>query len=73
MSKTSIRSILSRTQSKTTKKACERYQNLSTEEKEQKNNMVVNVIKISQRIKNKILLSIEKHIIEWGKTSYYKN
>ena len=35
--------------------------------------MVVNVIKISQRIKNKILLSIEKHIIEWGKMSYYKN
>ena len=42
------------------KKACERYQNLSKEEKEKNNNMVVNVTKISQRMKNKSLFSIEK-------------
>ena len=36
-------------------KACERYQNLSKEEKEKKNNnMVVNATKISQKMKNKI-------------------
>ena len=45
---------------KTTKKACERYQNLSKEEKDKKGNVVVNVTKISQKMKNKNLLSIEK-------------
>ena len=33
--------------------------------------MVVNVTKISQRMKNKGMLSIEKNIIEWKKTLYY--
>ena len=46
------------------KKARERYQNLSKEKKEKSNNIVVNVTKISQKIKNKSLLSIEKNIIE---------
>ena len=41
-------------------KAPERYQNLSKEEKEKSSNMVVNVTKISQKMKNKSLLSIEK-------------
>ena len=41
------------------KKACKRYQNLSEEEKKS-NNMVVKVTKISQKMKNKSLLSIEK-------------
>ena len=37
------------------KKACERYQNLSKKRKRKKSNsMVVNVTKISQKIKNKI-------------------
>ena len=36
------------------------YQNLSKEEKEKSNNMVANVTKIFQKIKNKKLLSIEK-------------
>ena len=45
-------------------KARERYQNLSKEEKEIIDNMVVNVKKISQETKNKNLLSIEKNIIE---------
>ena len=47
------------------KTAHERYQNLSKEEKEKKsNNMVVNVTKISQKMKNKSLLSMEKVIID---------
>ena len=33
--------------------------------------MVVNVTKISEMLKNKSLLSIEKNIIEWEKTLYY--
>ena len=45
-------------------KARERYQNLSKEEKEIIDNMVVNVKKISQETKNKNLLSTEKNIIE---------
>ena len=45
-------------------KARERYQNLSKEEKEIIDNMVVNVKKISQETKKKNLLSIEKNIIE---------
>ena len=41
-----------------------RYPNLSKEEKEKKNdNMVVNVTKISQTMKNKSLLSVEKKIL----------
>ena len=38
----------------------ERYQSLSKEEKEKSDNMVVNVTKIFQKMKNKSLLSIEK-------------
>ena len=45
--------------------ARERYQNLSKEEKE--TNMVVNVTKISQKMKSKRLLSIEKNVIELEK------
>ena len=33
--------------------------------KEKSNNMVVNVTNISQKMKNKSLLSIEKNIVEW--------
>ena len=40
------------------KKARERYQNLSKEEKEKNDNMVVNVIKISQKMEKKSLLGI---------------
>ena len=46
-------------------------QNCSKEGKEKSNNMVVNVTKISQKMKNKILLSIEKDIIEQEKLLYY--
>ena len=45
------------------KKSCERYQNLSKEEKKKVNNIVLNIIKISQKIK-KSLMSIEENIIE---------
>ena len=41
------------------KKARERYQNLSIEEKEKSDNMIVNITKISQKIKKVNLLSIE--------------
>ena len=41
------------------KKAHERYQNLSKDEKEKSNNMVVNVTKISQKMKKINWLSIE--------------
>ena len=46
------------------KKVCERYQNLSKKEKEKSRNMILNVTKISQKMKNKCLLSIEKKFIE---------
>ena len=42
-----------------------KYQNLYKEEKEKSKNMVVTVSKISWKIKNKRLLTIEKNIIEW--------
>ena len=42
------------------KKARERYQNVSKEENEQNNNIVVSITKISQKKKNKSLLSIGK-------------
>ena len=54
------------------KKARERYQNLSKEEKEKSGNMVVNITKISQKMKNKSLFSIEKNIIEREKMPYHK-
>ena len=53
------------------KKACEKYQNLSKEEKEKKDNIVVNVTKISQKMKKTNWSSIEKNIIEREKTRYY--
>ena len=39
--------------------------------KEKSGSMVVNVTKISQKMKNKSLLSIKKDVIERGKTLYY--
>ena len=55
---------LSRKHRKTTnkKKAHERHQNLSKEEKEKRIKIVF--AKLSQKIKKKSLLSIEKNIIE---------
>ena len=47
------------------KKACERYQNHSKEKKEKKATIwSYNVTKISHKMKNKSLFSIEKNIIE---------
>ena len=46
------------------KKAREIYQNLSKEEKKKSYNMVVNVTKISQKMKKINWLSTEKNIIE---------
>ena len=42
------------------KKARERYQNFSEEEKEKSADLVVNVAKVSQEMKSKRLLSIEQ-------------
>ena len=39
--------------------------------KKKSNNIVVNVTKTSQKMKNKSLLSIEKYVIELEKTFYY--
>ena len=44
-------------------------QNPSKEENEKKYYMIVNVTKISQKMKNKCLLSIEINIIEWEKNA----
>ena len=38
------------------------YQNLCKEQKENGNNMVINVTKIPQKMENKSLLSIEKNL-----------
>ena len=46
------------------KKAHERYQIFLNKKKEKSGNMVVNVAKIFQKMKNKSLLSIEQNIIE---------
>ena len=46
------------------KKARKRYQNLSKEEKEKRGKMVMNVIKISQKMKKINWVGIEKNIIE---------
>ena len=48
-----------------------KYQNLPKEEKEKSDNMLVNVTKISQKMKSKSLLSREKTIVEWEKFLYY--
>ena len=46
------------------KKASKRYQNLSKEEQEESDNMVMNVTKISQKMKKINWLNIEKNIIK---------
>ena len=52
-------------------KAREKDQILSKEEIEKKsNNMVMNVTKISQKMKNKRLMIMKKNIIEWEKILY---
>ena len=52
------------------KKSRERYQSLSKEEKEKKWYMVVKDTKISQKMKNKRWLRIEKNITKWEKSPY---
>ena len=53
------------------KKTYERNQNPSKEKKKSVN-MVVSVTKISQKMKNKSLLSIEKNIVKWKKKNVIK-
>ena len=56
---------------KPTKKARERYQNLSKDKKGEREKMIVNATKISEKMKSRGLLSIEKIIIESKKMLYY--
>ena len=44
---------------------------LKKKKKKKSDNMIVSVTKISRKLKNKSLLSIEKNVIEWEKTLYY--
>ena len=46
------------------KKLAKDIKNLSKQEKKKKNNMVTNIRKISQKMKNKNFLSIEQNITE---------
>ena len=55
------------------KKLAKYIKNLSKQEKVKKNNMVTNIRKVSQKMKNKNLLSIEQNITEWEKMSNYNN
>ena len=57
---------------KTTKKACERYQNLSKEEKEKEQQYGRERSKNLSKDENKSLLSIEKNILELEKSPYHK-
>ena len=52
------------------KKARERYQSPSKEEKEKTDSMVVNDTKVYQNMKNKSLLTVEKNI-KWENMPYY--
>ena len=63
MSKTLLAKYYQEIKEKLKKKACEIYQNLSKEEKEKRDNIVVHVTQISQK-KKKSLLSIEKNVID---------
>ena len=50
-----------------------KYIKIFLEKKKKKSgNMVVNISKISQKMRNKSLLSVEKNIIESEKMPYYK-
>ena len=53
------------------KKPCKRYQNLSKQEEENKRQCGSKSYKISQKVRNKCLLRIEKNIIEWEKMLCY--
>ena len=64
MSKSSSAKYYQENRKRVQKKAPERYQYLSKEEKEKSDNMVMNVTKIFQKMKSKTLLSIEKNITE---------
>ena len=71
MSKTLSAKYYQENKERLQKKARKRYCNLSKEEKEKSGNMVVSFKKISQKMKNKSLLSIEKNIIKREKKLYY--
>ena len=57
-------SIIKNNKKRLNKKARERYQNLSKEEKEKSNKIVLNDTKIYKKMENEYLLSIEQNIKE---------
>ena len=69
MSKTLSAKYYQENKDRLQKRACKRYQNLSKEEKEEKQQYGRE--KMSQKMKNKSLLSIEKNIIEQKKIPNY--
>ena len=60
MSKTLSAKYDQENEEKLQNKGFKRYQNFSIEEKKKNDTMVVNVTKISQKMKNKSLLKLEK-------------
>ena len=62
--------IKNKKQKKATKKTRKSYQNLSEEEKQKSNNMVMNNIKPFLNMKSKGWFSIEEIVIKYGKTPY---
>ena len=49
------------------------FKNLSVKYYQKSDNMIMNVTKISQKMKNKNLLRIDQNIVEREKALYYKN
>ena len=64
MSKTLSAKYYQENKEKLQKKLVKHIKIFLKKKKKKSDNMVANVTKISQRMKNKSLLSIEKHIIE---------
>ena len=75
MSKTLSAKYYQENKEKLQKKLVKHIKIFLKKKKKKSDNMVANVTKISQKMKNKSLLSIGKHIIERKKTIYcnYKN
>ena len=71
MSKTLSAKYHQKNKERRQEKARKRYQNRSKKEEEKSSNMVVEVTKLSHKMKNKSQLRIEKNITEREKTLYY--
>ena len=71
MPKTSLAKYYQENKERLQKKARERFRNFFKGEKDKSNNMVMNVTKISQAMKNVSSVGIEKNIVESEKMLYY--